>query len=104
MRVSVEDDPGRGRYEIFADDRRAGYTAYRREGGLIAFDHTTIDERFEGEGLGSALVRHALDEARDAGLEVLPFCPFVQDWIVRHPDYADLVPEDRRERFGLADG
>lgn len=103
MRIRVEEDQARGRYEVFADDRRAGYTSYRREGGLIAFDHTAIDERFEGEGVGSAMVRKVLDQAREAGLEVLPFCPFVNDWVIRHPEYADLVPADRRERFGLSE-
>lgn len=101
MRIRVEDDPERGRYEVFGDDRRAGYVAYRRVPGRIAFDHTEIDERFEGEGVGSTLVRHVLDEARDAGLGVLPFCPFVRSWIERHPDYVALIPEDQRERFGF---
>ena len=101
MRIRVEDDPDRGRYQAFADDRRAGYVTYRRVPGRIAFDHTEVDDRFEGEGVGSALVRHVLDEARDQGLGVLPFCPFVRSYIERHPDYIELVPEDQRERFGL---
>ncbi|MEV1200449.1 N-acetyltransferase, partial [Microbispora rosea] len=41
----------------------------------------------------------ALDAARDAGLSVLPFCPFVKRYIERHPDYLDLVPADQRARF-----
>lgn len=32
---------------------------------------------------------------------MLPFCPFVNAWIGKHPDYLDLVPADQRERFGL---
>ena len=32
---------------------------------------------------------------------MLPFCPFVNEWLKRHPEYMDLVPEDERERFGL---
>ena len=101
MRVRITDDPELGRYEIYADDRRAGYTTYRLQGDLIAFDHTEIDERFEGEGLGSDLVRHVLDEARSRGLGVLPFCPFVRSWMERHSDYLDLIPEAQRSRFGI---
>ena len=59
---------------------------------------------------GSAQPRHdasldavrALDDARRRGLGVLPICPFVQAFIVRHPDYVDLVPTAQRRRFGLA--
>jgi uncharacterized protein len=32
---------------------------------------------------------------------VLPFCPFVNGYIKRHPEYRDLVPEDYRDKFGL---
>lgn len=101
MRVRIERDDELGRYEILADDRRAGFMRFRLQGDLIALDHTEIDDRFEGEGLGSDLVRHVLDEARERGLGVLPFCPFVKSWIERHPEYADLVPAEQRARFDL---
>lgn len=103
MRLRVEDQPDRGRYLVYGDDRRAGFLAYRREGGVIALDHTEVDEDFEGEGVGSALVRHALEEARAGGIGVLPFCSFARSWIEQHPDYRELVPADQRDRFGLAD-
>jgi predicted GNAT family acetyltransferase len=60
-----------------------------------------VDPRFGGRGLGGILVRGALDAARDRGLEVLPFCPFVRGWIGRHPEYRELVPEGQRARFGF---
>jgi predicted GNAT family acetyltransferase len=103
VRIRVEDDAERNRYVVYADDARAGYTTYRRVPGKIAFDHTEVDERFEGEGVGSGLVRHVLDEARDAGLEVLPFCPFVRSWIERHPEYIALIPGEQLGRFGFGD-
>lgn len=101
MKIRVEDDAERSRYEAFADGERAGYVAYRRRPGLIALDHTEIGDRYEGHGVGSALVVHVLDEAREQGLAVLPFCPFVNEYIQRHPGYAELVPEPERERFAL---
>lgn len=101
MRIRVEDSEDRGRYEAFADDERAGYLAYRREGGMLALDHTDVRERFEGEGVGSSLVVRALEDARKDDLAVLPFCPFANDYIKRHSEYADLVPESEREKFGL---
>jgi predicted GNAT family acetyltransferase len=102
VRISIEDDAERGRYVARADDRRAGELTYRRTEGRIALDHTGVREDFEGEGVGSALARRALDDAREAGVEVLPFCSFVRSYIERHPDYVDLVPEDQRDRFGLS--
>jgi predicted GNAT family acetyltransferase len=96
------DDPESGRLEVLVDGRRAGYTAYRRDPGRIAFTHTEIEPEFEGRGLGGALIREALSRARAEGAEVLPYCPFVRSYIERHPDQLDLVPEGRREEFDLA--
>lgn len=58
---------------------------------LITFTHTEIDPAFEGQGLGSKLVRFALDDVREHGdRKVLPLCPFVLGWMAKHPDYQDL--------------
>lgn len=103
MRVRIEHEPDLGRYEIYGDDRRAGYLKYRIQGDLMAIDHTEIDDRFEGEGLGGDIARHVLDEARAQGKGVLPFCPFIRSWIDRHPEYEDLIPAEQRSRFGFGD-
>ena len=105
-KVEVVDEPGRQRFEIRVDGELAGFSEYRRSPGLIAFIHTLIDPRFEGQGLGSRLVTDALSEVRAAGLAVLPFCPFVRAFIASHAsDYLDLVPVAYRSEFGLtADG
>ncbi|MBE3008146.1 N-acetyltransferase [Microbispora sp. NEAU-D428] len=100
----VADNPEASRFEITVDGALAGFADYRLNGPRISFTHTEIDPAFEGRGLGSTLVRAALDAARDAGLSVLPFCPFVKRYIERHPDYLDLVPTDQRARFSLDGG
>jgi predicted GNAT family acetyltransferase len=101
MADEITDNPDERRYEIHSEGRLAGYLVYGSRPGLIALVHTETQPEFEGRGLGSKLVRGALDDARARGMSVLPFCPFVNGWIERHPEYADLVPEDQRERFGL---
>jgi uncharacterized protein len=100
--LEVRDNRDDQRYEATVDRELAGFTEYRLRPGLIAFIHTQVDSAFEGQGVGSALVREALDDARRRGLEVLPFCPFVNSYIERHRDYADLVAESRLESFGLS--
>ncbi len=97
------DDPDAGRLEIRVGGRRAGYAAYRRRPAAIAFTHTEIEPEFEGRGLGAQLVREALSRARAEGIAVLPFCPFVRSYIESHPEELELVPEERRAQFGLAD-
>ncbi len=101
MDVTVADNPDDERYEIAADGARAGFAQYGARPGLIAFIHTEIDDAFEGQGLASQLTGFALDDARSRGLAVLPFCPFVNAYVQRHPEYVDLVPQAQRGEFGL---
>lgn len=101
MDPSVTCNADQDRYEIAVDGAVGGFVQFRAKPGLIAFIHTEIDERLEGRGLGSTLISSALDDARERGMAVLPFCPFVNAYIQRHPAYVDLVPEGYRAEFGL---
>jgi uncharacterized protein len=100
-RIAVGDAPARDRFEVTVDGELAGFLVYRSRKGLLALIHTEVEERFEGRGLGGRLARFALERAREEGLAVLPFCPFVNEWIRRHPEYSDLVPAAYRANFDL---
>jgi len=89
--VSVADAPDRKRYEATVDGKVAGFAEYLATESLTVFTHTEVEPAYEGHGIGSALARFALDDMRARGRRVLPVCPFITEWIGRHPDYADLV-------------
>ncbi|MDT0489882.1 GNAT family N-acetyltransferase [Streptomyces griseus] len=97
MSVQVQDVPEAKRYEarIEGEPGVAGFADYLRTEELIAFLHTEVSPDHEGSGVGSALARTALDEARSAQLRVLPTCPFFAGWIARHPEYQDLLYQSR---------
>ena len=101
MSARVAENRAGSRYEVFSGDQRAGYSAYRLEDDTIAILHTDIDDRFQGQGLGSELASRMLEDARERELAVLPYCPFVQEYMATHPRYVELVPEARRAEFGL---
>jgi predicted GNAT family acetyltransferase len=95
METTVRDVPDADRYEIRDGDRLLGIAAYQLRGDQIRFTHTEVNPEAGESGLGSRLVRAALDDVRGKGLQVVPLCPFVRGWIERHPDYADLVAEKK---------
>jgi predicted GNAT family acetyltransferase len=97
----VRDNPERTRFEVTVDGHRVGYMRYRRFPDRIDLIHTEILPQHEGKGYGGVLIAAALDQAQEEGLAVIPHCPFVREYIERHPDSLDLVPAERRAEFGL---
>jgi predicted GNAT family acetyltransferase len=94
MALTVTDVPEADRYEIRDGDRTLGLAAYQRRGEQVVFTHTEVEPSSGHEGLGSTLVRGALDDVRAHGRTVVPLCSFVRGWIERHQEYADLVDRD----------
>ena len=89
--VTVTNNPQENRYEATVDGALAGFAEYQLTDELVVMTHTEVDRAFEGRGVGGALARFALDDIRGQGTRtVLPICPFIKAWIVKHPDYADL--------------
>lgn len=80
------------RFEIGVSDATA-ILEYRTYGQRIYFTHTEVPTIFEGKGIGSKLVKGALDYAVANGLKIVPQCPFVATYIKRHPEYAEHVQE-----------
>jgi len=78
------------RYEIAIEGHLAVLEYTRRE-GVIAFVHTGTPEALRGRGLAAILVKFALDAARAEGLKVNPLCSYVDAYIKKNPEYADLV-------------
>jgi predicted GNAT family acetyltransferase len=89
--MTVTDRADQLRYEIEVDGELAGFLLYRREPGVLELVHTDVDPKWEGKGVGAALVKGALDDVRARGLKMRPYCPFVAAYIRRHPEYEDLV-------------
>ncbi len=93
--IEVEDRPDEGRFAVSVDGVDAGEAQYKQEDGRRVFDHTEVYDRFEGKGVGGALIKAALEATQAAGDRVVPVCDFVRSYIERHPDYRDLVDGDR---------
>jgi uncharacterized protein len=100
----VVDNTGAGRFELRVGDDVAGFAEYQHTGDALAFTHTVVEPQYEGQGIGSALARGALEAAREQGLSVLPHCPFIRGWIQKHPDHVELVPSERWAEFRLTSG
>jgi predicted GNAT family acetyltransferase len=92
--VDVVHDEDEARFVARIDGVFAGASYYWYRRGRMVLIHTETHPEFEGRGVGSSLTRMALDAAREHDEMVVPLCPFVEGYIDRHEEYADLLDKE----------
>ena len=90
MTADVVNNTEKHRFELTVEGHLAA-TYYTLTPGVITFTHTEVPQELGGKGVGSRLVKGALDQVRRDGLKVVPQCPFVKAYIDKHPAEADLL-------------
>ncbi|MFA5329410.1 MAG: GNAT family N-acetyltransferase [Prolixibacteraceae bacterium] len=90
MSYTLIDNEVKKQYE-FQIDSDLARIEYIKAQGKIFLTHTEVPEKFEGKGVGSELVKQALDDIQQKGLVLVPLCPFVAAYINRHPEYNSMV-------------
>lgn len=88
--LKVINNKEREQFEIDLDGKTA-LIAYTEQNGVVAMTHTEVPPEFEGKGVGSRLVKEALETLKSEGKRVRPLCTFVAAYIERHPEYESLV-------------
>ena len=93
MSDTVLHDQAGSRYVLMRGDEELGASYYETgERGELVFTHTEIDEDKQEKGLGSKLVKGALDDvAANSTARVVAKCPFVFRYISEHDEYKPLV-------------
>jgi predicted GNAT family acetyltransferase len=84
--MTIQHDPDHSRFFVTlpGGDAELMYAMFGDD--LLDLQHTEVPPSAKGQGVGDALVRHALAYARERGLRVIATCPYVQAWLRRHPD------------------
>jgi len=94
METNVSLNEAESRYELRSGDEQIGVAEYRlvdtADGQVADFHHTRIDPTRRGQGHAERLFTAALDDVRRRGLRVQASCWYVDQFLIEHPDYADL--------------
>jgi len=86
MNYDIRNNEQQSRFETTVDGH-TGYTAYLLEGpNRIVFTHTIVPDELGGRGIAGAIVKFALDYAREKQLTVVPQCPYVAAYLRKHPE------------------
>jgi len=86
----IIDNKTQHRFELEVDGHLAA-TYYKIDDGVITFLHTEVPPELGGKGIGSRLIKGALDQVRAEGLKVVAECQFVKAFIGKNPAYQDLL-------------
>ena len=85
--VTARRDPQQQAFEIrTAADEVAGHAHFRTRGNERIFHHTVVDEKFGGRGMGTALVRGAVEATRAEGVSIVAVCPMVKGFLEKNAD------------------
>jgi uncharacterized protein len=95
--MEYRDDPDNYRFIAEDGDTVAGQAIYMKRGGRRLFVHTEVDEEYGGKGVGSGIVKCALDQMLASDTTIVPLCPFFARYIRDHPEYSDLVDTELME-------
>jgi predicted GNAT family acetyltransferase len=87
----VKDNPARSRYELDIGEGETAFASYRATPGVLTIYYTEVPSHRRGRGLGSILVRGALQDVRAKGWKVVPRCGFVAAVIRDNPEFRDLL-------------
>jgi hypothetical protein len=97
----ITDNAALHRFELHIHGETA-FLVYERTGDLLRLIHTEVPQSLAGKGVGSSLVSAALKSAQENKLSVVPLCPFVAQYVKRHPEYSAIIDPTHRWMIGSA--
>ena len=89
--LAITNNPDGRRYEARIGEQLVGWVDYGRVRNRLVALHTEVPPEFGGRGIGSALVRHVIAEARAEGFTITPRCPLFEAHFQRYAKDRDVL-------------
>jgi uncharacterized protein len=93
LQTIITDNVQDSRFEAAVDGQVIARQPYRRYRDHIVLMATEVDARWRDRGVSSAMIGGVLSLIRGTGHTVIPRCKITADYILRHPEYRDLVAD-----------
>lgn len=88
--MNVVDKPEQNRFELALDGGTA-LVAYQPDGNRLVLIHTEVPSELSGQGVGSRLAKGVFELIRASGRKAVVRCPFLKEWVAKHPEYDDII-------------
>ena len=91
-KIEQKESGGKGMFFIEENGDIVGQLHYSlKDNGIMILDHTEVDPKMSGKGLGSKLIRHSVDFAREKNYKVQPQCTYAAKQFERHGEYREVL-------------
>src|SRR3982750_959261 len=90
MQIQRDEHGRKGAFYIEEEGEWIAELTYVKDDSQMTIDHTEVDEKLRGEGVGEDLVRAAVEYARANGLKVNAVCPYAKKVIDSTPELQDV--------------
>lgn len=79
------------RVAAYDRDLKIGEVTFSVSPTLWIADHTEVDPAYKGQQIGNQMVLKLVEEARSAGMKIMPLCPFAAAEFKKNPTYGDVL-------------
>lgn len=91
MQIQHDEHGRKGAFFIDEDGEWIAELSYIKNETTMTIDHTEVDDKLRGEGIGEDMVKAAVAYARENNLKVNPVCPYAKKVIERTPELQDVL-------------
>lgn len=92
IEVTQFDQESKGFFKATENGKEAGRMTYSKVGNdRMIIDHTEVSPEFRGKSVGNLMVQAAITFAREAGIKIIPLCPFAKSVFDKTPEYRDVL-------------
>ena len=93
MEILIEEHDTKGRFVAREGEDEMGEMTYSlaNNGQLLIVDHTGVDDKYKGKGVGRELFEKLVEDVRKEGKKVIPLCPFTRSMFERNKDKWDVL-------------
>ncbi len=91
MQIQRDEHGQRGAFYIDENGEWIAELTYIKNDSTMTIDHTEIDEKLRGEGIGQDMVKAAVEYARENDLKIKADCPYAKKVIDRTPEFKDVL-------------
>jgi len=94
--LKITHNKAENRFEVWIDGNLSKLD-YIQDGKNFVITHVGVHPDQRGQGVAGRIVEVSLTYAKENALRVIPMCSYAAAYMRRHPEYANLMNQERSE-------